>query len=174
MDLIFHKCTINDLDKLVSISKHTFINAFEKDNNASDFKDYINKAFSKKQLKIELLNPDCSFYFAYSEKELIGYFKLNTGTAQNEQFETNSTELERIYVLEAHQNKGLGKQLLFKSINLAKANNSVFLWLGVWEENTDAIKFYQRYNFNKTGTHPYFIGTDKQTDWIMALELDCI
>ena len=172
MGLIFHKCTINDLDKLVRISKDTFSTAFEKDNNASDFKDYINKAFNKNQLKKELLNPDCVFYFAYNEKELVGYFKLNTGTAQNEQFEANATELERIYILETHQNRGLGKQLLFKSINLAKANNSTFLWLGVWEQNTKAIKFYQRYGFIKTGTHPYYIGTDKQTDWIMTL--NCI
>lgn len=172
MDLIFYKCTINDLDKLVSISKHTFVNAFGKDNDPNDFKDYIDKAFSKKQLEIELLNPDCSFYFAYIEKELVGYFKLNIGAAQNEQFEVNATELERIYILETHQNKGLGKQLLFKCISLTKANNSKFLWLGVWEKNTAAIKFYQRHGFNKIGTHPYYIGTDKQTDWIM--KLDCI
>jgi ribosomal protein S18 acetylase RimI-like enzyme len=41
----------------------------------------------------------------------------------------------------------------------------------VWEHNTAAIAFYQRYGFIKTGTHPFTLGSDVQTDWIMQLNL---
>jgi ribosomal protein S18 acetylase RimI-like enzyme len=46
-----------------------------------------------------------------------------------------------------------------------------FVWLGVWEHNTAAIKFYQRHGFTKFGEHPYYVGNDKQMDWLMRIDL---
>lgn len=172
MTLTYHKCNLEDLDILVKISSETFSSAFEKDNNSEDFKDYINTAFSKVQLEKELLNKQSIFYFVYKSQHLIGYLKLNIKEAQNEDFEVETMELERIYVIKPHQNKGYGKLLLLESIAIAKSKNVSFLWLGVWEENKAAIRFYIRHGFEKVSTHPYYIGNDKQTDWIM--KLDCI
>jgi len=171
MSLIYHKCNPKHLDILVKISKETFIDAFEKDNNPDDFKTYIDNALSKNQLEKELLNPNCLFYLAYEAQELVGYFKLNVGEAQNETFETSSIELERIYVTSQHQNRGLGKHLLNQIISIVKTKAVSFLWLGVWEENKAAIKFYERHGFKKFSSHPYYIGKDKQTDWLMRLKI---
>jgi ribosomal protein S18 acetylase RimI-like enzyme len=171
MNLSFKKCVLKDLAKLVEISKTTFIKAFEKDNNPEDFKNYIQFAFSKEKLTTELLNTNSEFYFTYLNKKLVGYFKLNKNEAQTEQFHTKTIELERIYVLEQFQNQGIGKHMLFKIISIAKTNNVSFLWLGVWKKNVAAIKFYLQHNFKKFDTHFYYIGTDKQTDWLMKLDL---
>lgn len=171
MSLFYHKCNLNDLDILVKISKETFIDAFEKDNNPDDFINYIDNAFSKRQLEKELLNPNCLFYFAYEAQELIGYFKLNVGESQNEQFGTDFVELERLYIINDHQNKGFGKRLLNQATSIDKMKSISFLWLGVWEENKAAIRFYERYGFIKFSSHPYYIGKDKQTDWLMKLNI---
>ena len=48
MNLTFRECTIQDLNELIEISRNTFIDAFEKDNNPIDFKSYMNKAFGVK------------------------------------------------------------------------------------------------------------------------------
>lgn len=171
MNLSFKKCTIKDLEKIVDISRITFINAFEKDNNPEDFNNYMNTAFSEEKIKTELLNPNSKFYFTYFNNELVGYFKLNKNEAQTEQFNQKSIELERIYVLNKFQGKQIGKHMLFKIIEIAREKEVSFLWLGVWEKNLAAIKFYKRYNFKKFDTHFYYIGTDKQTDWLMKLNL---
>jgi ribosomal protein S18 acetylase RimI-like enzyme len=42
------------------------------------------------------------------------------------------------------------------------------VWLGVWEFNPRAIKFYTRYGFKKVGVHPFVLGNDVQNDWLMA------
>ena len=57
MNLSFKKCDIKNLDELVEISRITFINAFEKDNNPEDFNNYMRSAFSKETIEVELLNP---------------------------------------------------------------------------------------------------------------------
>jgi ribosomal protein S18 acetylase RimI-like enzyme len=171
MDLSLKKCTLVDLDPLIEISRSTFITSFEKDNNPDDFKTYITSAFSKEKIRSELLNPHSTFYFVYLDDNLVGYFKLNEKDAQNEQFEDASIELERIYVKEAFQGRQIGKEMLFKVIEIVKSKDVTFLWLGVWEHNDAAIRFYERYNFKKFSTHPYYLGSDKQTDWLLKIEL---
>lgn len=171
MNISFIKCTLNDLDMLHQISRITFIAAFEKLNSPEDFHNYMDSAFSKETIKTQLLNRNSSFYFTYLNRSLIGYFKLNAKDAQIEQFEQPSIELERIYVLEAFQGKQIGKEMLFKSIDIAKSKGVSFIWLGVWQENTAAVRFYERFGFKIFGSHPYYIGKDKQTDWLMKLNL---
>ena len=171
MNLSFRACNIRDLDELVEISRVTFVDAFEKVNNPEDFRNYLAKAFSIEKIKSELLDTNTQFYFTYLKDSLVGYFKLNEAEAQTESFEDNTIELERIYVLQHFQGKQMGKAMLYKAIAIARSKKASFLWLGVWEKNKEAIKFYERYGFKKFMTHPYLIGKDKQTDWLMKLVL---
>ncbi len=169
MKLSFEICTIKQLDSLVKISRETFINAFEKENDPVDFKNYMDSAFSRDNIKAQLLNANSTFYFSYYNNVHVGYFKLNVKDAQNEQFEKPSMELERIYVLENFQGKQIGKQILLKIIKIAQEKKVSFLWLGVWQKNTAAIRFYERYGFKKFGEHPYYLGNDKQTDLLLKI-----
>jgi ribosomal protein S18 acetylase RimI-like enzyme len=171
MNLSYKICTIEELQILVKISTKTFVSAFENQNNPEDFKTYMDTAFSKEQLKKELLNENASFYLVYNDKDLIGYFKLNKKDAQTESFGNTSIEIERIYVLNKFQGLQIGKKMLIHIIEMAKQENISFIWLGVWEKNVAAIRFYERHGFVKIGTHPYYIGNDKQTDWLMRLDL---
>lgn len=171
MVLKYRKCGLADLQKLVSISKRTFCDAFEKYNEPNDFKSYIDKAFSIEQIGSELNNPNTRFYFVYRNGQLVGYFKLNTNDAQTDLELAESLELERIYVLQDFQGNRIGEQMLSEIKAFAKDAKKDFLWLGVWQKNVKAIQFYQRHGFYKFDTHPYYIGNDKQTDWMMRFDL---
>ncbi len=171
MNLSFKICTMKDLDSLVAISRSTFIEAFEKDNDPEDFWLYINKAFNKESIKTQLQNPNSKFYFAYLNDQIIGYFKLNIKTEQTEHVDELGLELERIYILSSRQNKGFGNEILRHIISLAKSGETKILWLGVWQMNEAAVRFYERHGFVKFGSHPYYIGKDKQIDWLMKLDV---
>jgi len=155
MQLSFHKCVLSDLDELVNLSRKTFVDAFEKYNNPKDFKNYIGFAFEKSNIASQLQNLNPSFYFVFKGGKLVGY----------------SIELERIYVLHKFQGQQIGQQMLREAIKLALQFNKEYMWLGVWEKNPEAIRFYQKYGFTKFDTHPYYIGKDKQTDWLMRYDL---
>jgi ribosomal protein S18 acetylase RimI-like enzyme len=171
MNLHLAKCTNTDLDKLISISRETFIDAFEKQNNPDDFKAYMKNAFSREQISRELSNPQMSFYLVYSEDELIGYFKLNENEAQGDIKDNNAIELERIYVKSPFQRNKIGEFMLNHIKGIAISKNKSYLWLGVWKKNNTAIRFYEKNGFIKFGEHPYYIGSDKQMDWLMKLNL---
>ncbi|SHH07841.1 GNAT family N-acetyltransferase [Flagellimonas flava] len=171
LSLSYSQCQASDLDALVQISQDTFRAAFEKDNDPKDFEAYMSSAFNKVRLSEELGNADSLFYFVLEDNHLVGYFKLNLGEAQTDVKDPNAMELERIYVQSSHQGKGIGAAMLHKVVALARNRALDYLWLGVWERNPGAIRFYERYGFQKFGTHPYYIGKDKQTDWLLRLDL---
>lgn len=170
-NVTFEKLHLEDLEELKDLSRSTFADAFGADNNPEDLEAYLNTAFGEENLRRELMNPLSEFYFAKLQGKTVGYFKINLGDAQTEFKDEDGVELERIYVSKDFQNKKLGQKMLDAVIEIAVQRKMRYLWLGVWEKNERAMKFYLRNNFELSGTHPYMVGNDQQTDNIMKLLL---
>lgn len=171
MDISLVRCTRKHLKELIQISRRTFVEAFSHMNDPVDFQIYINTAFSEEALSNELKDPNASFYFVLLGDELAGYFKINRAGAQTDINEQGSLEIERIYVAKEHQGKNIGQWMMETIKELALHQGTTYLWLGVWEKNPNAIRFYQKHGFKKFGEHPYYIGKDKQTDWLMRCDI---
>jgi diamine N-acetyltransferase len=171
MSLSFRTCNMDDLDQLIEISKSTYYEAFASKNTKEIMDQYLHDAFNRNQLKSELENNDSIFYFVYFLNELIGYFKINKGNAQEEKFDESTIELARLYVIKEYRNKKFGEKILKKAIELAKQTEVEFMWLGVWDRNPEAQRFYERFGFRKFGQHPFYMGIEKQTDFLMRLFL---
>lgn len=58
-----------------------------------------------------------------------------------------------------------------KAISIALQKNAEYIWLGVWEENPRAIRFYEKNGFLEFDKHIFKLGDDEQTDIMMKLEL---
>jgi ribosomal protein S18 acetylase RimI-like enzyme len=91
-------------------------------------------------------------------------------SAQTETKYLNSLEIERIYVLNNFKGIGIGTKLIYKAKEIALKHNLNFIWLGVWEKNTEAIVFYKKHGFNEFGNHVFMLGTDAQKDILMRLD----
>lgn len=165
-------CTLADLEVLRQVSLETFREAFAAQNDPEDFETYLREAFSIERLRREAENPETRYFLLYWGDRLAGYVKLNSGKSQTELQDPEALEIERIYVRKALQGKGLGSWLLERMKSLGREEGKKYLWLGVWEENREAIRFYERHGFVTFGKHPYYIGSDRQMDWMMRLELD--
>lgn len=162
----------NDNQLLLDIGYSTFYDAFGPPvNSEENIQNYLQEKFTLKQINEELSNPNSDFYFAKIENKVVGYLKLNIDSAQTEHVEGNGLEIERIYVIKEYQGKKIGQYLLQKSLEIARQRSNDFIWLGVWDQNTAAIKFYERHNFIAFNKHQFMLGTDIQTDIMMKYEL---
>ncbi|RZJ78447.1 MAG: GNAT family N-acetyltransferase [Flavobacterium sp.] len=161
------RATIHDIAELQSIGRQTFYETFVEVNTEADMNAYLDDSFSDAQLLSELNNKDSQFYFAVDGGKVIAYLKLNTGLAQKENPTENGLEIERIYVLQPYHGKGVAQQLYAKALEIASNFAVDFVWLGVWEENAKAIRFYQKNGFVAFGQHEFVIGEDVQTDILM-------
>lgn len=168
MNITLKKCTIEDVGLLQEISVETFRDTFQKQNSPESMKAYLEKAYNLQQLEKELSNDDSAFYFLFSDEKIAGYMKVNTGEAQSEQMGENSFEVERIYIKQKYHKQGLGKSLIKKAIDLAREQNKESIWLGVWERNENAIAFYKKLGFVRTGAHSFYMGEEEQIDIIMT------
>ena len=165
------KLDITDLENLQKISITTFRETFEEVNSEEDMQKYLDENLSLERLKNELENLDSEFYFIENENKNLGYLKLNFGNAQTEKVEENYFEIERIYVLKAFLGQKIGQILFDKAIEIGREKNLEYVWLGVWEENHRAIRFYGKNGFEIFGKHDFVLGEDVQTDLLMKLNL---
>ena len=166
------KLDITDLENLQKISIATFRETFEEVNSEEDMQKYLDENLSLERLKNELENPDSEFYFIENENKNLGYLKLNFGNAQTENQGNEALEIERIYVLKAFLGQKIGQILFDKAIEIGREKNLDYVWLGVWEENHRAIKFYEKNGFKVFGKHKFVLGKDVQTDLLMKLKID--
>lgn len=61
--------------------------------------------------------------------------------------------------------------LFDKALEEARKTTCSYVWLGVWENNHRAIKFYSKNGFEKFDTHIFKLGDEEQLDWMMKLDL---
>ena len=166
------KLNITDLENLQKISITTFRETFEEVNTEEDMQKYLDENLSEEKLKSELENPNSEFYFAENDNQILGYLKLNFGNAQTENQGNETLEIERIYVLKEFFPLKIGQVLFEKSLEIAKEKKLKFIWLGVWEENKRAIRFYEKNGFKIFGKHDFVLGKDVQTDLMMKLYIN--
>ncbi|KEK09202.1 GNAT family N-acetyltransferase [Lysinibacillus fusiformis] len=171
MSIKLAKCSLGDLKKLQEVSIETFNDTFKDQNSPENMTAYLEKAFTEDRLEKELSNEASEFYLIYDNDVIAGYLKVNVNDAQSEQMGNESLEIERIYIRQSFQGRGLGKYLMNKAIELAEAQNKSSIWLGVWDKNDNAIGFYKKIGFVQTGAHSFFMGEEEQIDLIMTKTL---
>lgn len=163
------KATASHVEILRQLSITTFIDTYAQYNTEENMRHYIETEFSTEKLLSDINNPSVGFYFAMETKESAGYIKINYAASQTDLNDTHSLELERIYVLKEHQGKKIGQFLLEAARTIAVENNLDYLWLGVWDKNTNAQKFYAKNGFTAFGTHDFMLGDDRQRDILLKL-----
>jgi ribosomal protein S18 acetylase RimI-like enzyme len=171
MTITIKECTIVDSRELQEISVVTFHETFKDQNSPEHLNAYLERAFDLNQLEQELANRSSQFFFVYFNHEVAGYLKVNTDEAQSEPMGDESLEIERIYVKKKFQKHGLGKHLLNKAIEIAFEHKKKEIWLGVWEDNENAMAFYQKKGFLQTDAHSFYMGDEEQVDLIMTKTL---
>lgn len=165
------QATINDLETVRQIGIDTFYESFASVNTEENMAHYLKTGFSVEKVASELGNADSEFHLAYDGDDLIGYLKVNHGPAQSELKDGTALEIERIYVLRKWQGMKVGQLFYHKAIDIARERGYAYVWLGVWEENENAIGFYKRNGFVEFDKHLFTLGDDIQTDIMMRKEL---
>lgn len=156
---------------IADLSRQTFYETFAKDNTKENMDLFMNQTFTKDALMKEVGMDGNIFFLAYEGETPVGYVRIREGNNPPELGEKKAIEVARIYAVQSSIGKGVGSVLMQKCIDIAIELNKEIIWLGVWEKNQRAIRFYQKWGFEKFGTHVFMLGDDPQTDWLMKKEL---
>lgn len=165
------RCTPADAETLRDLGIITYYETFGPKNTPEDMEIYTQYAYDVHKLRQELADPNSEYYFLYADGSLAGYIKLNETPSQTDINDPESLEVQRIYISGRFQGMGLGRHLLNTAISMARQRGKKYIWLGAWEHNEKALRFYDKMELYRSGSHPFLMGTDWQTDFIMRKDL---
>lgn len=172
-EIKIRQSTPKDAEMLAELSYQTFWDAFHEhpENAPEDMADYMEKAFNVETIRAELGDKNSVFLIAEIENEPAGYAKISFGAIEDGITAEKPVELNRLYSHQKFLGKGVGARLMEECFRLAKENGCDVMWLGVWEFNPRAQRFYEKYGFRQVGKHVFQLGSDAQTDLLMQKEI---
>ena len=172
-ELKIRRGTVEDAETLAPLAVKIFNDAFAGNplNKPEDMHAYIAESLNLEQFKRELGDAEMIFFIAEISGIMIGYEKLHEHSTENCISDENPIELQRLYVDGEFHGKGIAKKLMNECFDIASQKNYRTMWLGVWEHNLRAQKFYEKIGFTRVGEHIFQLGSDAQTDWIMERKL---
>jgi diamine N-acetyltransferase len=167
---ILRPAVLSDAPALAVFAEKTFRETFGPDNKPEDMDQYCSKAFGSNVQRRELLDPVALTVLALSEETIVGYGKVRLRSEASSIASNDAAEIQRLYVANAWHGSRLAHELLRTLVEAASQSGAKCIWLGVWERNARAIRFYEKAGFVVVGEHEFSLGTDLQRDLVMKLQ----
>jgi diamine N-acetyltransferase len=158
MEITIRHAALDDAPLLADIGAETFFDSFAADNTPE-----IQAA--------EIAEPFSLFLIAEADGIPAGYARIKESAPEPFVTGARPIELVRIYSLKRWIGRGVGAALMQACLDEAARMGCDVIWLGVWEINRRAIRFYQKWGFVQVGKHIFLMGDDPQTDWVMERTL---
>jgi len=162
---------LTDMPELREVAISSYNDAFASFNTTENMEAYFEESYNLPTLERELLQPDSKLFLACEDNKIAGFSRLRESSEVLDILGSNTVELQRLYVLTAVHGKSVGKLLMEASLAYAGDRGYSWIWLGVWEHNYRAQKFYDKYGFEKFSEHVFWMGEDAQTDWLLKKKL---
>jgi ribosomal protein S18 acetylase RimI-like enzyme len=172
-DIKIRQAVPEDAQLLTGLAFTTFWDAFahHPKNAPDDLAHYMRQAFSLEQISEELNDPRSLFLIAEINGDTAGYAKLIFESTEPDIIAEWPVELSRLYSHQKFLGQGVGQALMDACFDLAIEAGRDVMWLGVWEYNPRAQRFYEKNGFRFVGKHTFLLGSDPQTDLLMQKEL---
>lgn len=168
MEWMIRRAVAADAVELSELAERTFRDAFSSQNTAENMDLHCAATFSPALQSAEIGNPGILTLVAESDGKLVAFAQVHLDPKTPACVPVApAVELNRLYVERSFHGKGLAGELMAEVLQRAEQQGAVAVWLGVWEHNPRAIRFYQRSGFVEVGDHVFVVGTDPQRDVLM-------
>ena len=165
------RAELTDAARLAVLAERTFRTTFGSYNTRENMDAHCANTYGEAIQATEIANPEIETFVCDDSVELIGFAQLRWGTAPPCVSALRPVEIQRIYVDQRWHGKGVAQALMSRVLTAAARGNADQVWLGVWENNSQAMSFYQKFGFNKVGHHVFQLGDDPQHDWILCRDV---
>jgi diamine N-acetyltransferase len=159
---------LSDALPLSQFGARTFRDAFAADNRPENLDAYLAKAYGVPQQSAELADASVATLIAEANQEMVGFAQLRGGATPACVTGPRPMEVWRFYVAREWHGQGVASILMAAVATEALRRGARTLWLGVWERNARAQAFYRKCGYIVVGQQPFVLGTERQTDLVMA------
>ena len=168
----FRRGSVSDAESVSAFARRLFEETFGAQNDAQDMAMYTAKAFTPSVQRGELEDPARVYVVGERDGTISAYALLRVGSRHSSVQGDAPVEIERFYVDSALHGQGIAGAMMDEVVRIARSTGADVLWLGVWSQNTRAIRFYEKRGFIIVGSQTFLLGTDVQIDHVMARSLE--
>jgi ribosomal-protein-alanine acetyltransferase len=129
---------------------------------------FANDAWSKSNMKSELLAPHTTYVVAEESNSLIGYAGLSKLPT------TNSSDIQTIAVSESHRGLGVGRKLMESLLAFAKEKKAREVFLEVREDKPTPQSLYSSLGFRAIDRRENYYQPDGVAAIVMRLDLEVL
>lgn len=169
MSWVIRTAVEHDARALSELAERTFRDAFGGVNARDDVDLHCARAFAPDIQAREIKDPAIETLVVEHEGALVAFAQLRlSGESPPCVTLSPAVELQRIYVDRRWHGTGLARELMTNVFERTRKAGAKGLWLGVWEHNARAIRFYKRVGFSEVGDQVFRLGNDPQRDVVMV------
>ena len=161
--IVVRRAVPSDAAALAELGVRTFVDTFAAHNRAEDIEAYLTRTYGETLQRREIEDPEIVTLLVCDGDALIAFAQLRGSESEH-----GDVELARFYVDREQHGRGVAQTLMNAVIDAARELGGASLWLGVWEHNARAIRFYKKCGFRDSGSQPFLLGNDLQTDRVMT------
>lgn len=169
---VIRPARLADAAALSALMRRTFIAANGHCSSPENVAGFLDAAYTPELQAREIRDPDTLTVIVEQDGQWAGFAQLRWGSTPPPVVDLLPTvELGRIYLAPAFHGRGLAAQLVANLLAAASLRGSRSVWLNVWQEAAQAIRFYQKHGFGIMGSSLFKVGDDVKDDWVMMQAL---
>lgn len=138
--------------------RETFIDGFAIPYPRDELSMFEEAAYAPAVVAAELADAERASWVFEEGGRMLGYAQAGPCKLPHPQVRRGAGELYQLYILNAAQGAGIGRQLLDAALSHLAAAHPGPVWLGVWSGNLKAQAFYARHGFRKVGEYSFPVG----------------
>jgi len=152
--------TLADAEILCDLGPRTYIASHGPFITSKDeLNNYLRQNYALDVVRGELSNPSLHFFIAFAASgRPVGFLKLRPCALPVPQMQPDSQEIQRLYIDDQMQGKGIGKALMHSAYTLLRDRDIHHVYIGVYEGNAKAIAFYTKLGGILCGQHTFYVG----------------
>ncbi|MEO8224521.1 MAG: GNAT family N-acetyltransferase [Gammaproteobacteria bacterium] len=155
--MTLRRATTRDASILASFASTAFWDTYRAIDNPDDIADYVTEHFSVEAVAAVIADPSSVTLLACAPG-LAGYAVLRNIDAPACVSGAAPLELARLYLARGLIGRGYGARLMRAIHAEARRLGAQTLWLGVYDRNHRAVRFYERFGFARVGDREFMFG----------------
>ena len=168
MALPIRRWTLDDLTIIQDVLWKTWLDSYSHFIPEADLRSYFSEHYDLDSLRTLFHNPMADGFVAIDNNTVIGFMRTARDPEENRYY------VSSIYVLPQFQAKGLGRALMVKAAEEAKAFRLDRVWVGVMVQNTQALDWYKSMGYEIVRTEPFTMGQSTVDHYIGFIKVDLI
>lgn len=165
MAQLVRRWNLDDLSTIQDVLWKTWLDAYSHFIPEEDVKSYFTEHYDLDSLRTLFHNPMVDGFVAVYDEKVVGFMRTAREPEENRYY------VSSLYVLPDYQGKGLGKELMKRAAQEAKAFKLDRVWIGVMVQNHQAVAWYATMGYKVVRNEPFKMGkstVDHYIGYILA------